>query len=185
MAVYEKAQHHLWEEGQQSKGSCFGLSVVLPLTDFTRWNECLELWTMEDSGLVGCDAVSLLEWFWVCPAITVPSSWRVKEDHLTLQDEGTTGTTHTRTQHRIPGDLNPLQHCDENLNYHCIVPDAMSWCPEKRRKHSRKNLSWIPGVLSVWNDGIQSKGREKWLIVSLKEAGLESWTQLLYFQYYS
>lgn len=49
------------------------------LRDFTRWNECLELWIIEDSGLVGCDAVSR-----DCSAFTV--------EYLILQDEGTMGT---------------------------------------------------------------------------------------------
>ena len=37
----------------------FWLVTQTSLGDFTRWNECLEPWLIEDSGLVGCDAVSL------------------------------------------------------------------------------------------------------------------------------
>jgi hypothetical protein len=49
--------------------------------------ECLELWIIEDAGLVGCDAV-------IASVILSVSRDRnaFTIEYLTLQDEGTTGT---------------------------------------------------------------------------------------------
>lgn len=78
------------------------------------------IYIYEESGLLGCAAVSLGEWFLTFRRHLMRSCSRIKQSKIQILKEiysfATSATTYPSTQHRIAQDQKPHQYHSENPN---------------------------------------------------------------------
>jgi hypothetical protein len=78
--------------------------------------------TVEDSGCLRYDSVSLCEWFPVFQRNVMPPSSRSKRQFFRdLSTSDMLGTAHPMTRQHIPEALNPNQHSCKNFTSHAVA----------------------------------------------------------------